>query len=81
MSLKDFRALTLERLVRFTEQRFFQTSDYMNGAELGAQEGICCYTQQNPPFQSHYALADPLRFQAGLEAATFVDYSLSIKAR
>ena len=32
-------------------------------------------------FKSHYAPADPLRFQAGLEVSTFVDYSLSIKVR
>lgn len=32
LSLKDFRALTLERLKRFTEQRFFRAIDYQEGA-------------------------------------------------
>ena len=62
LSLKDFRALTLERLVRFTEQRFFQTSDYMNGAELGAQEGICCYAQRTPGFSKPLCTCRPAAF-------------------
>ena len=92
----EFRQLTLERLQKFVAQRYFTTKDYLDGEVHSCAHLIlvhhtqtqrvpaCCHIQRLPFSLSKLALslstADPRKFQAGLAALAFADYSLCIKA-
>lgn len=39
LNLMEFRELTLQRLKKFVEQRFFSVSDYLQGV---APQRLCC---------------------------------------
>lgn len=78
----EFRELTLQRLKKFVDQRFFSVFDYLEGVlrVAGAMKDTpparACSIFDNGSFTN----ADPLRFMAGLETLAAVDYSLCIKA-
>jgi acyl-CoA oxidase len=78
----EFRDLTLRRLQKFVNQRFFSVFDYLRGEH---RHSIPCMLWCMPVMTifiltTNTAAADPLRFMAGLETLASVDYSLCIKA-
>ena len=75
-SFLEFREVTLQRLKKFTEQRFFSSRDYLRGESGGHHHdhvNIFSDPLIEPP-------AEPRKFMAALESLFYCDYSLSIKA-